>query len=129
GGIVQALSTRNRWNGYSMDYQGKNKLVFSLTDPKSCTAQGRDCTIVDCTRKIVAQMGKKELMGGKDFYHVEVQSGYDQAFIIGVMAILDSIHGERHGTNRRHLKLSKADASRGYLLSENTQVSQLPACR
>ncbi|KAL5649900.1 hypothetical protein ACJX0J_040709, partial [Zea mays] len=81
GGIVQALSTRNRWNGYSMDYQGKNKLVFSLTDPKSCTAQGapvrvhvepkrqckkwdfeiggsfadRDCTIVDCTRKIVAQ--------------------------------------------------------------------------
>jgi uncharacterized protein YxjI len=39
-------------------------------------------------------MGKKGLMGGKDFYHVEVQSGYDQAFIIGVMAILDSIHGE-----------------------------------
>ncbi|KAL5675870.1 hypothetical protein ACJX0J_012001, partial [Zea mays] len=81
GGIVQALSTRNKWNGYSMDYQGKNKLVFSLTDPKLCTAQGapirihiepkrhcknwdfeiggsfadRDCTIVDCTRKIVAQ--------------------------------------------------------------------------
>jgi hypothetical protein len=65
-----------------MDYQGKNKLVFSLTDPKLCTAQGapirihiepkrhcknwdfeiggsfadRDCTIVDCTRKIVAQV-------------------------------------------------------------------------
>ncbi|XP_021318094.1 protein LURP-one-related 6 isoform X1 [Sorghum bicolor] len=82
GGIVQALSTRNKWNGYSMDYQGKNTLVFSLTDPKSCTAQGapirihiepkrncknwdfeiggsfadRDCTIVDCTRKIVAQV-------------------------------------------------------------------------
>jgi len=103
-----------------MDYQGKNKLVFSLTDPKLCTAQGapirihiepkrhcknwdfeiggsfadRDCTIVDCTRKIVAQMGTKEPIGGKDFYHVEVQSGYDQAFIIGVMAILDNIHGE-----------------------------------
>ncbi|RLM74645.1 protein LURP-one-related 6 [Panicum miliaceum] len=54
----------------------------------------RDCTIVDCTRKIVAQMGRKELIGGKDFYHVEVQSGYDQAFIIGVVAILDNIHGE-----------------------------------
>jgi hypothetical protein len=65
-----------------MDYQGKDKLVFSLTDPKSCIAQGapirihiepkrhcknwdfeiggsfadRDCTIVDCTRKIVAQV-------------------------------------------------------------------------
>jgi hypothetical protein len=24
----------------SMDYQGKNKLVFSLTDPKLCTTQG-----------------------------------------------------------------------------------------
>ncbi|PWZ45742.1 Protein LURP-one-related 6 [Zea mays] len=43
---------------------------------------------------ISKKMGKKGLMGGKDFYHVEVQSGYDQAFIIGVMAILDSIHGE-----------------------------------
>ncbi|KAG2572396.1 protein LURP-one-related 6-like [Panicum virgatum] len=120
GGIVQALSTRNKWNGYSMDYQGKDKLVFSLTDPKSCIAQGapirihiepkrhcknwdfeiggsfadRDCKIVDCTRKIVARMGRIELIGGKDFYHVEVQSGYDQAFIIGVMAILDNIHGE-----------------------------------
>ncbi|KAJ1271208.1 hypothetical protein BS78_06G111000 [Paspalum vaginatum] len=120
GGIVQALSTRNKWNGYSMDYRGKETLVFSLTDLKSCIAQGapirihiepkrhcknwdfeisgsfadRDCTIVDCTRKIVAQMGRKEMIRGKDFYHVEVQPGYDQAFIIGVMAILDNIHGE-----------------------------------
>lgn len=120
GGIVQALSTRNKWNGYSMDYQGKNKLVFSLTDPKSCIAKGapirihiepkrhcknwdfeisgsfgdRDCTIIDCTGKIVAQMAKKQLIGSNDFYHVTVQSGCDQAFIIGVMAVLDNIHGE-----------------------------------
>ncbi|VAH32802.1 unnamed protein product [Triticum turgidum subsp. durum] len=94
GGIVQALSTRNKWNGYSMDYQGKNKLVFSLTDPKSCIAKDRNCTIIDCTGKIVAQMGKKELIESNDFYHVTVQSGCDQAFIIGVMAVLDNIHGE-----------------------------------
>ncbi|GJN27481.1 hypothetical protein PR202_gb15509 [Eleusine coracana subsp. coracana] len=119
-GIVQALSTRNKWNGYSMDYQGKDKLVFSLTDPKSCIATStpmrihiepmrhctnwdyeiggsfadRDCRIIDCTGKTVAQMGKKDLIGGKDFYHVEVQAGCDQAFIIGVMAILDNINGE-----------------------------------
>ncbi|ONM17139.1 Protein LURP-one-related 6 [Zea mays] len=43
---------------------------------------------------ISKKMGTKEPIGGKDFYHVEVQSGYDQAFIIGVMAILDNIHGE-----------------------------------
>ena len=82
GGIVQALSTRNKWNGYSMDYQGKNKLVFSLTDPKSCVAKGapvrihiepkrhcnnwdfeicgsfadRNCRIIDCTGKLIAQI-------------------------------------------------------------------------
>ena len=39
-------------------------------------------------------MGKKELIGSSDFYHVTVQSGCDQAFIIGVMAVLDNIHGE-----------------------------------
>jgi hypothetical protein len=65
-----------------MDYQGKNKLVFSLTDPKSCVAKGapvrihiepkrhcnnwdfeicgsfadRNCRIIDCTGKIVAQV-------------------------------------------------------------------------
>jgi hypothetical protein len=65
-----------------MDYQGKNKLVFSLTDPKSCIAKGapvrihiepkrhcnnwdfeicgsfadRNCRIIDCTGKIVAQV-------------------------------------------------------------------------
>ncbi|KAL5213869.1 hypothetical protein ABZP36_004523 [Zizania latifolia] len=120
GGTVQALSTRNKWNGCSMDYQGKNKLVFSLTDPKSCITKvapirihiepkrhcknwdfeisgsfaDRDCTIIDCTDKIAAQMGKKEQIGSKDFYNVEVQSGYDKAFIIGVMAVLDNIHGE-----------------------------------
>jgi uncharacterized protein YxjI len=42
----------------------------------------------------VLQIGRKDLIGGKDFYHVEVQSGYDQAFIIGVMAILDNINRE-----------------------------------
>ncbi|TVU14287.1 hypothetical protein EJB05_37748 [Eragrostis curvula] len=43
---------------------------------------------------ISRKMGRKDLTGGKDFYHVEVQAGYDQAFIIGVMAILDNINRE-----------------------------------
>lgn len=38
GGIVQALTARSKWSGYSADYQGQNRLVFSLTDPKSCFA-------------------------------------------------------------------------------------------
>jgi hypothetical protein len=82
GGIIQALSTWNKWNGYSMDYQGKKKLIFSLSDPKSCIAKGapirihiepkrhcknwdfeisgsfadRNCTITDCTGTIVGQV-------------------------------------------------------------------------
>lgn len=30
----------------------------------------------------------------KDIYYVIMQPGYDQAFVIGVVAILDNIHGE-----------------------------------
>uniref|UniRef100_A0A0E0DEU2 Uncharacterized protein n=1 Tax=Oryza meridionalis TaxID=40149 RepID=A0A0E0DEU2_9ORYZ len=120
GGIIQALSTWNKWNGYSMDYQGKKKLIFSLSDPKSFIAKGapirihiepkrhcknwdfeisgsfadRNCTITDCTGTIVGQMGKTEQIGTNDFYHVVVQSGCDKAFIIGATAVLDNIHGE-----------------------------------
>ncbi|KAJ3694257.1 hypothetical protein LUZ60_009737 [Juncus effusus] len=119
-GLVQALSTRNRWNGYSMDYQGKDKLLFTITDPKPCfSKQGtirvniesknqfngpwdyaingsfsdKIFSIVDYNQTIRAQV--KELTGSnKDFYHVMVQPGFDQAFVIGVIAVLDNIFGE-----------------------------------
>ncbi|XP_072980348.1 protein LURP-one-related 6 [Typha angustifolia] len=120
GGVVQALSTHNRWNGYSMDYQETNKLIFSFSEPKPCFAarsairirveprsRNKDwdfevngsfadkiCTIIDHSRNVVAQVGVKELIGSKDFYHVVVQPGYDQAFVVGVIAVLDNIHGE-----------------------------------
>lgn len=41
--------------------------------------------------------GKKEvpgLMRSNDLYHVVVQPGIDQAFVFGVIAILDYIYGE-----------------------------------
>ena len=40
---------------------------------------------------------KKEvagLMASKDFYHVVVKPGVDQAFVFGVIATLDYIFGE-----------------------------------
>lgn len=40
---------------------------------------------------------KKEMemmMESKDVYHVMVKPGIDQAFVIGVIAILDYMHGE-----------------------------------
>jgi hypothetical protein len=33
------------------------------------------------------------MMAGKDFYQVVVQPGYDQAFVVGIIAILDNMHG------------------------------------
>ncbi|XP_008782601.1 protein LURP-one-related 6-like [Phoenix dactylifera] len=120
GGVVQALSAHNRWNSYLMDYERPSKLVFSLREPKSrlltksaikisidAKENGKDgnfevkgsfseraCTIMDRRGNVVAQVGLKETMANKDFYHVVVQPGYDQAFVIGVIAILDNIHGE-----------------------------------
>jgi len=36
----------------------------------------------------------EEVMENNDFYHVVVKPGMDQAFVFGVIAILDYIHGE-----------------------------------
>lgn len=36
GGIVEALSIYKKWKGYSLDYEGSRKLVFSLREPNSC---------------------------------------------------------------------------------------------
>nr|XP_043627058.1 protein LURP-one-related 6 [Erigeron canadensis] len=53
----------------------------------------RDCSIVDSGGNIIAQVGvDKEMMEKKDVYHVVVKSGIDQAFVVGVIAILDYIH-------------------------------------
>ncbi|KAJ4731114.1 LURP-one-like protein (DUF567) [Rhynchospora pubera] len=111
----------NQWNGYSIDYQGQNKLVFTLTDPKSCFALNsavrisikpkkesnsswdfeihgsfvdKAFTIIDYYGRIVAQVQVEEVIGSKDLYQVSVQPGYDQAFVIGIIAVLDNIFGE-----------------------------------
>ncbi|KAH7572047.1 hypothetical protein JRO89_XS04G0192300 [Xanthoceras sorbifolium] len=123
GGIVEALSINRKWKGYAFDYEGCQKLVFSLKEPKnSCLVRNnaitistavtskdldfeikgyfpdRDCSILDSTGNIVAQIGVKkeveELMSSKDLYHVVVKPGVDQAFVVGVIATLDYIYGE-----------------------------------
>ena len=81
--MVQALSFHRQWKGYSFDYEGLQKLVFSLKEPKSCLAKNnitiktssennrgnknwdfeingyfpnRDCSIVDSKGYVVAQV-------------------------------------------------------------------------
>ncbi|ERN11293.1 protein LURP-one-related 6 [Amborella trichopoda] len=121
GGVVQALSFYNKWKGYSEDYEGTQKPVFSIREAvlcfskrcpiriymegKHCTRdwdfeiQGsfsdRDCVIKDHNGTIVAQVGVTEdivkTMLRKDVYYVVVQPGFDQAFVLGVIAVLDNM--------------------------------------
>ncbi|KAK1417435.1 hypothetical protein QVD17_26562 [Tagetes erecta] len=120
GGIVEALSFHKQWGGYTPDYVGSQKLVFTLKDPKACYAtsgpvrvsieqtienvycksfqikgdfQDKECSIVDFAGNVIAQVGvSKEMKETKDLYHVVVKPGIDQAFVVGVIAILDYIH-------------------------------------
>ncbi|CAN6680738.1 unnamed protein product [Malus baccata var. baccata] len=121
GAMVEALSIYRKWRGYSLDYEGsQDQMVFCLKQPNSCLATtqairistkatknkdwdfeikgyfpDKDCSIVDSKGNTMAQIGvKKELMASKDLYHVMVTPGMDQAFIIGVITILDYIYGE-----------------------------------
>ncbi|GAB4838053.1 hypothetical protein Ancab_027583 [Ancistrocladus abbreviatus] len=58
----------------------------------------RHCSIVDSQGNVVAQIGVKEevekVMTSKDLYHVLVKPGTDQAFVVGVIAVLDYIYDE-----------------------------------
>ncbi|QCD80221.1 hypothetical protein DEO72_LG2g542 [Vigna unguiculata] len=120
GGIVEALSIYKKWKGYSLDYEGTRKLVFSLREPNSCLFKNKAiriftrnrgcdfkisgyfpdkcCSIVDSKGNEVAQVRVmkevEELVENKDLYHVVVKPGMDQAFVFGVIAILDHIYGE-----------------------------------
>ncbi|KAI3802827.1 hypothetical protein L1987_30970 [Smallanthus sonchifolius] len=116
GGIVEALSLHKQWGGYTADYAGSQKLVFTLKDPKACFGninrslkvctelqkdefqikgyfQDKECSIVDSGGNMIAQVGVSlEMKEKKDLYHVVVKPGIDQAFVVGVIAILDYIH-------------------------------------
>ncbi|XP_043723023.1 protein LURP-one-related 6-like [Telopea speciosissima] len=124
GGMFQALSIHRQWKGYMVDYEGTEKLVFSLKEPNSCLAKNikvnvvpkkcninmdwdfevrgsfpdKACVIIDSAGNTVAKVGvKKEaqlMMVSKDLYQVEVQPGFDQAFVCGVVAVLDNIYDE-----------------------------------
>ncbi|KAK7265451.1 hypothetical protein RJT34_33071 [Clitoria ternatea] len=87
----------------------KNNSIRISTKPRVTSNRGWDfkisgcfpdkcCSIVDSRGNEVAQVVMKkeveESMETKDFYHVVVKPGMDQAFVFGVIAILDYIHGE-----------------------------------
>ncbi|CAN0839387.1 Protein LURP-one-related 6 [Linum grandiflorum] len=122
-GVVQALSINRKWKGYSFDYQGVKKIVFKLKEPNSCLVSKKsgsikisteprrcsasdwdfevkgdfpekDASIVDHLGRVIAEIGVEKGMRSMDLYYVVVKPGIDQAFVFGVVAVLDNVHGE-----------------------------------
>lgn len=58
----------------------------------------KKCSIVDSNGNLVAQVGVtkdvEQVMKNKDVYYVVVKPGIDQAFVFGVISVLDFIYGE-----------------------------------
>ncbi|KAK6126735.1 hypothetical protein DH2020_039527 [Rehmannia glutinosa] len=120
GSVIEALRFLKRWKGFSYDFLGSEKLVFTLKEPNSCFSNKnpirislesngsssnfemrgdfsvRSCSIVNSsTGHVVAQIGVKEVeqvMSGRDLYHVKIMPGIDQVFVFGVIAVLDYIY-------------------------------------
>ncbi|KAL0346776.1 UNVERIFIED_CONTAM: protein LURP-one-related 6 [Sesamum calycinum] len=127
GAIIEALSITRQWKGFTyfigshklvFTLKEPNYSCFSRNIPirisiesKECCTYGdfdvrgdfpgRSCSIVSSKGDIVAQIGvKKEIervMASRDLYHVEIKAGMDQAFVFGVIAVLDYIYD---GTTR-----------------------------
>ncbi|KAI4294798.1 hypothetical protein MLD38_040874 [Melastoma candidum] len=122
GGCLEAIGVHKKWTGYSsLDYQKpvftvkeannnpsscsclssrKNCIIRIWTEERNLEIRGcfpdRNCLLVDSFGKPFAKVctKKDEVTRYKDVYHVMVAAGIDRAFICGIIAILDHIHGE-----------------------------------
>ncbi|XP_073037501.1 protein LURP-one-related 6-like isoform X2 [Primulina eburnea] len=118
GAIIEALSITRQWKGFTRDFLGSRKLVFTLKEPNSCFSkntpirisaestefstyrnleimgdfQQRSCTIVGSKGDVIAQEEVEQVMSSRDLYHVRIKAGIDQAFVFGVIAVLDYIY-------------------------------------
>ncbi|KAK1365727.1 LURP1-related protein domain containing protein [Heracleum sosnowskyi] len=122
GGLVEALSIYRQWRGYStLEYEKSQKPVFRVKEPNySCIINpnqikisidaraynnhnqdfeikgyfpDRACSIMDSKGIVIAKVGVKEgLVANNDMYNVLVKPGVDQAFVFGVIAVLDYIY-------------------------------------
>ncbi|XP_015931595.1 protein LURP-one-related 6 [Arachis duranensis] len=80
GGPIRITTQPRSFSNKSWDFEIKGYF------PDKC------CSILDCQGNVVGIT--KELETFKDVYHVVVNPGIDQAFVFGVIAILDYIYGE-----------------------------------
>ncbi|XP_077234644.1 protein LURP-one-related 6-like [Tasmannia lanceolata] len=117
GGIVQALSVNKQWKGFLIDYEGAEKLVFTLREPTSWALKSskirvsveskthnndwdfeikgsfvdRACCINDRKGNIVAQVRKldevEELMSRKDVYHLLVNQALTKPLFLRLLQL------------------------------------------
>ncbi|GLJ11801.1 hypothetical protein SUGI_0177330 [Cryptomeria japonica] len=122
-GIVQVFSLHKKWKGFVPDeIDGHEKPIFKASS-SICSANDsvkvsliqskakkgwdyeivgsfaeRACTIYDDSHAIAAKVSLnnvvKDAIRSKDVYNVEVQAGIDQAFVFGLVAVLEKLSGE-----------------------------------
>lgn len=117
---IEALSIYRKWKAHTAEklvfclkepncFLVQNNGIKIYTKPRVGSNKGWDfeikgCfpekhgSIVDSMGNFVAQVGiakdEETLVTSKDLYQVMVKPGVDQAFVVGVISILDYIHGE-----------------------------------
>ncbi|KAK1354951.1 LURP1-related protein domain containing protein [Heracleum sosnowskyi] len=119
GGLVEAISIYRQWRGYTVEFKGSDRPLFRVKQPnlhivnqnlikistdaneyqnkrRDFEIKGyfpdRECSIVDSKGSVIAEVALEEITAINDLYRVVVNPGIDQAFVIGVIAVLDYIY-------------------------------------
>jgi uncharacterized protein YxjI len=125
-GVVQVFCFQTQWKGFVSDgIDGCDKPIFKVTaSAVSCCQKNpikvsltnsyknktgsdykivgsfaeRDCVVYDHSGAIAAEIFVNTALNDvKDIYSVAVRPGVDQAFVFGLVAILDKLSEEDHG--------------------------------
>lgn len=118
--VLQRPSLHNRWEGYLGERTEGQKPIFSVRRSsiigrsgvtvevyntpseeyqiEGCFAQ-RSCTIYDAEKQPVAEIRRKvdassKMVLGKDVFSLTLNPGFDGAFAMGLILVLDQIDGE-----------------------------------
>ncbi|KAH7565035.1 hypothetical protein ACOSQ2_021205 [Xanthoceras sorbifolium] len=115
-------SLHQRWEGFSEERTGRQKPIFSArrssiigrsnsnVTVEMCENPGEEyqiegnfgqrcCTIFNATKELVAEIKRKvdastNVMLGKEVFSLYVKPGFDAAFAMGLVLIIDRIHGD-----------------------------------
>ncbi|KAF3519782.1 hypothetical protein DY000_02064382, partial [Brassica cretica] len=149
-------SLRRRWEGYLGERTDGQKPIFgvrrsSMIGRNSVTVEvyaeyecneyliegnfgQRSCTVVEAeTRRKVAEIRRKvdastNVMLGKDVFSLNVKAGFDGAFAMGLVLVLDQIYGDDY------VEVGEEQTEEAYLdtadkmLKENPELALMGSC-